>query len=561
MITINEPQGSAGWHAARTQHFCASEAPAMLGVSKYQTRSELLRQKHTGIAPDVDQAKQRLFDSGHQAEADARLLAEGIVGQDLYPVVGVRVVDGLPLLASFDGLTMDETICWENKLWNNQLAQSCDAGNLEPHYWAQLEHQLLVSGAEKALFTTSDGSTAKTATTWYFPVEERRAQIIAGWKQFAKDLATYAPEVIEAAPVGRTPETLPALHIEVTGMVTASNLAEYKAHAMAVFASVNRDLVTDQDFADAKKAIKWAGDIETRLKAAKDHALSQTESIDVLFKTIDDITEEARRVRLELNNIVKTRDTTIRTEIVASGREAFAEHMAALNTRIAKQPLMPVIPADFAGAIKGMSKFENMRDAVATELARAKIEANKIADHITESLRMIGAHADYAYLFADLPALVLKAHDDLEAVMQNRIAAHKAKEDLRIEEEAKRIAARAEAVAHAKAQDEAASRWASEAAIAKAKTEAEQPAVTLETAPPCHQTVIAIPDVMSPPTMKLGQICERLGFTVTADFMKSLGFEPAATEKGAKLFHEQDFARMCAALVRHIQHVAQGVTA
>lgn len=67
--------------------------------------------------------------------------------------------------------------------------------------------------------------------------------------------------------------------------------------------------------------------------------------------------------------------------------------------------------------------------------------------------------------------------------------------------------------------------------------------------------------ITSAPTLKLGQIAERLGFTLSANFLDSLGFKPAATEKGAKLFHEQDFQRMCAVLVRHIQHVAQGVTA
>jgi exodeoxyribonuclease (lambda-induced) len=58
-----------------------------------------------------------------------------------------------------------------------------------------------------------------------------------------------------------------------------------------------------------------------------------------------------------------------------------------------------------------------------------------------------------------------------------------------------------------------------------------------------------------PPSLKLGQIGERLGFTLTADFLLSLGFAPAATEKNSKLFHEADFPRICAALQRHIASV------
>jgi predicted phage-related endonuclease len=38
----------------------------------------------------------------------------------------------------------------------------------------------------------------------------------------------------------------------------------------------------------------------TRLEAAKQHALSQTASIDALFRAMDEISAETRRVRLDL---------------------------------------------------------------------------------------------------------------------------------------------------------------------------------------------------------------------------------------------------------------------
>ena len=59
----------------------------------------------------------------------------------------------------------------------------------------------------------------------------------------------------------------------------------------------------------------------------------------------------------------------------------------------------------------------------------------------------------------------------------------------------------------------------------------------------------------TPPTLRLGQISDRLGFTVTASFMESIGFAPAATDKAAKLYHEGDFKSMCAAICRHISAV------
>ena len=57
------------------------------------------------------------------------------------------------------------------------------------------------------------------------------------------------------------------------------------------------------------------------------------------------------------------------------------------------------------------------------------------------------------------------------------------------------------------------------------------------------------------PTLKLGQIADRLGFPLTADFLKGLGFEPAATDRASKLYFEADFPLILTALVRHIDGV------
>lgn len=555
MTPLSLTQGSPAWHAARANHFCASEASAMLGVSKYMTRSELLAFKKTGIAAEVDAAKQRLFDAGHESEAKTRPIAEGILGQDLYPMVGTREVDGLPLLASLDGIVMDDTIIWENKLWNEELAKACEAGELEPHYWAQLEHQLLVTQADTVLFTTSDGTPERTVKTWYVSLPERRKQIIEGWKQFSKDLETFVPEVSEAKPVGRTPETLPALRIEVTGMVTASNLAEYKAHALAVFESINRELVTDAQFADAEKTIKWAGDVEDRLAAAKQHALSQTTSIDELFRTIDDISSEARRVRLELNALVKARKEQVRVEIVTKGAKALAIHLEALNDRLGK-PYMPAVPADFAGAIKNKRTIDSLKDAVNTTLANAKIVANDIADKIHVNLRAIREHSEHSFLFSDVASLVLKDPEFVEMAIKNRVAQHKEIEAARIETERQRIATEERAKAEA---DIAEAKRASEEAIAKAAQQAPiavQPRQPMQPVQIVEQAQVTQPEDTGA-TMRLGQICERLGFTVTAEFLFSLGFEPSATEKNAKLYKARLFPLICRALVKHINNVSE----
>jgi len=54
-------QGSDEWHALRATYYTASEAPAMMGISKYIARTDLLRQKSTGITPDISADQQRLY--------------------------------------------------------------------------------------------------------------------------------------------------------------------------------------------------------------------------------------------------------------------------------------------------------------------------------------------------------------------------------------------------------------------------------------------------------------------------------------------------------------------
>ena len=51
MKIIDVTQGTPEWHAVRAEYFTASEAPAMMGVSKYQSRSDLLLQKNYFLLP------------------------------------------------------------------------------------------------------------------------------------------------------------------------------------------------------------------------------------------------------------------------------------------------------------------------------------------------------------------------------------------------------------------------------------------------------------------------------------------------------------------------------
>lgn len=532
---VEHLQGSPEWKQHRAKSLNASELAAVMGVSPYQTRAELIAVKATGVAPEISEATQRIFDNGHSYEAAARAMAEEIIGEDLYPVVLAAEVDGLPLSASLDGQTIAGDVTWEHKSANVDLMASLEMGVIPDAYHPQIEQGLMLSGASKCLFMASNGTKEKMRYAWYESNPQLRAMIVPTWKQFQADVAAYVPTEAKPRAAGKTMEALPALVISVSGEVTQSNLGEFKTHALAVFDGVNRDLVTDQDFADAENAVKWCSDVESRLKAAKDHALSQASSIHSLLSTLDEITDEARKVRLELDKLVKARKEAIKREIVAGGLDAYRAHMKALNEKLGQPLLSNQYEPDFAEAIKGKRTVDSIQNAVDTALANAKTQANMLAERVTVNLETI--KAQNPALFPDYRALVFKEADDLAAIIELRIAAHAAQE--REKQALKELQAqRIEQVIAMP--DPTAAKVIAAAAVALAQSDSQK-------------------TVQSEKLIKLGDINQRLGLPLTTETLVSFGIRHVAHERAAKLYRESDLALLCDALIERIERVKESI--
>lgn len=546
MKTIALVQGTPEWHAHRAQHWNASEAPAMLGLSSYKPRSQLVREAATGVTQEVDEGTLQRFADGHRYEALARPLAEEIIGEELYPCVGVEG----RFSASFDGLTLLEDQGFEHKSLNDALraamVEGCTGADLPEEYRVQMEQQMMVSGAGRVLFMASKwkgDDLVEERHTWYLPDLAMRERIVAGWAQFEADVCAYQPEAhVEPAAAGRAPDQLPALHIEVTGMVTASNLAEFKERAIAVFQGISTDLQTDTDFANAEQTVKWCGDIEDKLKAAKEHALGQTQSIDALFKAIDAISMEARAKRLELDKLVKNRKESIRGEIVERGRKVVVAHYDTVNTTLGAHalPLPAGLVSDLGQAIKGKKTVASLNDAIDSAVANFKIAASQRADQVRANIHAFEMEAgDYGTLFPDKVTLcATKAPEDLRNLIITRISQHKEAEQARKdkEDEAKRVAEAAQPVA--------AEAPPSPAVVAPAPAAVQQ--IRSSSAP-----------AASAARIKLGDLNARIApLGVSADGLAQLGFQPAAKQGGATLYREADFPAMCQAMSQVLQAAA-----
>lgn len=469
MKTINVTQGSPEWLALRTNHNTASEASAMMGCSPYKTRSQLLKEKHTGLTEDVDAATQKRFDRGHQIEEAARPIAEKIIGDELFPATALD--DDGELLASFDGITMLEDAVWECKTFNKSKAEEVAIGDIPAADFWQCIQQLYVSGAEKLLYTLSDGTEEGSVHCWL--TRERAAdffgELVAGWKQFSADLADYQPEEAKTEVVAEVHEDLPAVSVRVSGDLEIVD--DFDRFSKALHHFIDNVLITDpktdQDFADLESQIKTLKKAEQALDAAEAQLLSQVEAVDAAKKAKDMLSDLTRKYRLQSEKLMKAQKQAIKLQIAQDGRASVDQHVATINSSL-DGVVLPQIITDYNTAMKGKRTIASLRDAADTETARAKILATETAELIRANLTLL-AECGNGFLFADRQQLVLKQPDDLKAVITARVAEHEAAE--RKKEEARREQIRREE--QAKAEAEARQKLEAEQA-AQQQTEAEQ---------------------------------------------------------------------------------------
>lgn len=195
MKTIDYEQNSPAWQEWRSSVYGASDAAAMLDISPYKSRDTLLQEKATGNSAPVSDWMKALFAAGHAAETAIMPVLEARIGEPLYNLVG-EIDDHIA--ASFDGITYDHKTIVEHKLLRNSTASRkrfdmAARGELAEHDMAQVQQQLLVSGAERCLFCVSDGTEQNLAIAEVLPDADWFTRIKAGWAHFSADLLAYRP--------------------------------------------------------------------------------------------------------------------------------------------------------------------------------------------------------------------------------------------------------------------------------------------------------------------------------------------------------------------------------
>lgn len=428
MIIHQLQQGTEAWHKFRAEHFTASDASAMLGYSKYKTRTELLQEKKTGITPEVTPAQQALFDKGHLTEAMARAILEERMADEFFPVTGTSS-KRTEIAASLDGMTFCESILFEHKLWNLKLAQfMTELDDLPDTHWPQVEQQLYVSGAGTCVFVVSDGTEDNWVQVEYYSRPERLKKVLNGWSQFEKDLESYEPKTPVEKVVAEVVRELPAITFDLdkNSLALTSNIKQYKEAALALVKRSKEVMKTDQDFADAEARSKIFKSAETKLESIIESVQGEVQDIDTFVKDVREIKENIRQSRLSQDKQVKARKEEVKAKIVADSGIAFVNHVKELNKDISPASIPFTLERTyFSDAIKGKKNVSSIQSAADDALAKAKIEANEWSEKIADNLTIFNEQASaYEFLFADKAEVVLKDADDLSAVIKARIAEH-----------------------------------------------------------------------------------------------------------------------------------------
>jgi predicted phage-related endonuclease len=575
-------QGSAEWLAHRARYFNASDAPAMMGCSPYETRDQLVARLATGLRPEVDARTQQRFDAGHRYEAQARPLAEAIIGETLYPVVATEGKNS----ASSDGLTMDESINWEHKSLNDELrsvmVEGCDGSVLPLYNRVQMDAQNNVFRCEKTLFMASkwEGETlVEERHCWYEGDAELAARIEAGWAILEADVASYIPPAAAPLVVAEPVQALPAVSIRVDGSIAVIN--NFDAFEAAVRDFIDNRLIrspqTDQDFATLEQQIKAIKGAREAVKSGMAQMRAQIEPVDTASKRAELVDKLLQTNQSMAEKLLSSEKESRKRELLTDVQTKLGDHLRGQNERLGGH-FMPQIAADFAGAIYGKKSLDSMRSAVNSTLANAKIEANAAADKIQRNLNVLADKAkDHDFLFNDKATLVLMENDHFSLMVDKRISDHVAAKQAEEERTRERIRAEEQAKAEKEAREKVLAEQEAERKAAETATQAAArdqvvtgtgvikmtamlddaggaPVMLVERIAPANVVPMraaapAPAAPTTPPTMKLGDINAMLApIQLSVDGLTKLGFPPAATQQNAKLYHHRDLSAMCAAL-------------
>lgn len=376
------PQGSNEWLEYRKNHYNASEAGIMLGLSRHMKRSEFVKLKATKTEKEyTDYVRNVVFKSGHDAEKHARSLMEDAIQDTLYPVT---CSDG-KYSASCDGLTMSGLIAFEHKLYNKDLFDYVMTHNTVPdEYMPQCQQILMVTGAMSLTFVCSDGTLDKMVSTTIDPDTEYFDRLRTGWELFHHDVDNF----IDNGDIKKKDSeiSLPDISVTAVAKISKSDLPIFIDSASAYLASIKHKPITDEDFVYAKNAVKFISKTEKSIEKVKESILEQCGELFDVIQSLDNIKDDFRRTRLYQDTLVKNREQNIKQSIIKEAIDGILSYLGQkyFDRTIPRSVLDMLEPGCFSDCVKNLKTIESYQNAVDCKAVEIKLDIDKIMNDNTE---------------------------------------------------------------------------------------------------------------------------------------------------------------------------------
>ena len=439
MKIINLQQGTSEWHQYRKTHFNASDAPAMMGCSLYETRDELIHRLATGEEKPVSEETQRIFDEGHRREGLMRPIVEETINEDLSPVTGEEEPlppHRRPMSASFDGLSMLHDVVWECKSLNNTIRGAKTVKDLHLCYKVQMEQQMLLCGAKKAFFTGAkfDGDKlTEFSSFWYQSDPDLAKKIVAGWEQLEKEIQEYQVRNHVEAPKADEVRSLPIAVVSVAGSLVSCNLDQVTPVFDKFLASAVRVMVTDDDFALAESQAKKAREAAKQCRGQARSIVDQMASIGEVTRVLEEYAAKFDSLGLFQEKGVKSQKELLKNNARKEYEKKWYDYVQMINNSLGMVVLIDGRDEpDFAEAMKGQRMMSSVHNKLNSELARVKIALDKVAAEHADKLNWFRT-LNCDRLFHDLPSLVSRlSYDDFQIAVNARIQSYKKDEEAKI---------------------------------------------------------------------------------------------------------------------------------
>jgi putative phage-type endonuclease len=153
MKKIDMIQNSDDWYKMRNNYLGASESNIIMGHEKFMTVLELWKLK-TGEPKKENKDPNFIQAKGHRIEAKMRPTMEMLYDTDMEPIVVVS--EEYPfLMASLDGYSESVGFNWECKYVGQEDYEKVSNQEMLMHYYPQVQHQLMLTGAPFCVFTVA----------------------------------------------------------------------------------------------------------------------------------------------------------------------------------------------------------------------------------------------------------------------------------------------------------------------------------------------------------------------------------------------------------------------